>query len=368
MPRSVLLLCEYASLNGGERSILATLEAVRASDFEMVAAAPPSGPLADAFRARQVEVEPIAASDRGLTARRAALAEILHRRRPDLLHANSLAMGRLSGPVAHAAGIPSLAHLRDIVGLSRQARADLACHRRLLAVSGAVRAFHVAAGLPAAKTHALHNGVDLERFRPRPSTGYLHQELGLPRGAMLAASIGQIGLRKGHDVLVDAAGRLASDYPDLHWLLVGCRYSDKEESRRFEAAIHEAAVRLEGRFHFLGTRDDVPRLFNELTLLVHPARQEPLGRVLLEAAAAGVPVVATDVGGTREIFPPQRDCATLVAPDDPAALAGAVAETLADEARRLERVARARGWAEESFAIDRAAAGLVEHYRAVLAE
>ena len=97
-----------------------------------------------------------------------------------LLHANSLAMGRLSGPVAAELGLPSVSHLRDIIRLSSQAVADLNCHARLLAVSQATRDFHVAAGLAAEKLHVVYNGVDLEEFRPRSPTGYLHRELGLP--------------------------------------------------------------------------------------------------------------------------------------------------------------------------------------------
>jgi glycosyltransferase involved in cell wall biosynthesis len=365
--RTVLLVCEYASLNGGERSILATLDAVRRWGFALVATAPAQGPLADALAARAVELIPWdTGADRSLAQRRARLAEILRRRRVDLLHANSLAMGRLSGPVAHAVGVPSLSHLRDIVGLSRQALADLSSHRRLLAVSQAVREFHVAAGLSADRTHVLYNGVDLDVLQPRPANGYLHRELRLPPDALLAGTIGQIGLRKGHDVLVAAANRLAGRFPQLHWLLVGCRYSDKDESRRYEVELHRAAAPLGGKFHFLGVRDDVADLLHELTVLVHPARQEPLGRVLLEAAAAGTPVVATDVGGTGEIFPPETDSASLVPPDDPAALAEAVARLLADPARRVLCAARARRHAEQHFSLAVAAAGLVEHYRALL--
>src|SRR5208283_1505697 len=110
---------------------------------------------------------------------RRRLAEILLRQRGTLLHANSLAMGRLSGPVAAELSLPSLSHLRDIVSLSRQAVADLNCHARLLAVSAATRQFHVAQGLDAAKTCVLYNGIDLERFRPRAATGFLHRQLGL---------------------------------------------------------------------------------------------------------------------------------------------------------------------------------------------
>ena len=91
----------------------------------------------------------------------------------------------------------------------------------------------------------------------------------------------------------------------MHWLIVGERTSNKDESRNFESGLRSTAAQppLAGRVHFLGSIADVPRLMTECVLLVHAARQEPLGRVLLEAAASGLAVVATDVGGTREIFP-----------------------------------------------------------------
>jgi len=370
MPR-VLLLCEYPSLNGGERSMLATLDGLRAAGFWIAAAAPPEGPLAEALVTQGIDVIAFRTRDdrggrRPLPQLREELARLLARLRPDLLHANSLAMGRLSGPVAVGAELPSIAHLRDILRLSCQAVEDLNCHTRLLAVSQAVRQFHVGCGLDAAKTHVLYNGVELERSSPRPATGYLHRELGLAPQTALVGSIGQIGQRKGQDVLLRAAALLAHDLPSVHYLIVGQRWSDKAEAQQFEADLHAAAGHLAGRVHFLGVRNDVHCILSELTLLVHPARQEPLGRVLLEAAASGTPIVATDVGGTREIFPADCQAARLVPPDNPSALAGAMEELLGDQplCARLGLAARRR--AAEAFDATQAAAGLAEHYRQVL--
>jgi len=368
----LFLLCEYASLNGGEQSMLATLDGVRAAGFSLVVLAPRAGPLAQALQARGIEVIGFAPRDAAGRHRlqhrlREELAQRLRRRRPDLLHANSLSMGRLAGPVAADAKLPSLAHLRDIVKLSRQAIADLNCHRRLLAVSRAAREFHVVGGICPEKIHVLYNGVDLERFRPRARAGYLHRQLGLPPQAPLIGTIGQIGPRKGQDVLVQAATMLADKLPSVYYLVVGERFSAKAESRRFEAALHAAAGgALSGHLHFLGFRDDVDRLLSELTLLVHPARQEPLGRVLLEAAAAGVAIIATDVGGTAEIFPPGSQSARLVAPGNAAAMAAAIAELVENEPLRLRLAAAARRRAEEAFDVCHAVAGLVAHYRALL--
>lgn len=369
-PRLVLL-CEYATLNGGERSMLATLEGVCEAGFRPIVMAPPQGPLAETLRSRGIELQPFETRDpagnrRPVDRLRDELALRLRSLRPDLVHANSLAMGRLLGPVAAELRTPSVAHLRDILRLSGQAIADLNCHTRLLAVSDAVRRFHVAQGLTPERVHVLYNGVDVEKFRPRPRSGFLHRELGLAAEVPLLGTVGQISLRKGQDVLVRAARSAARHFA---MVIVGQRFSGKDESREFEAQLRRAAEgELAGRLYFLGLREDVDRILNELTLLVHPARQEPLGRVLLEAAAAGCPVLATDVGGTREIFPPQCQTARLVPADDPAALAAAIDELLGNQTRLAQIAEAARRHAEEAFDHRTATRRLLEQYQGVLAE
>lgn len=370
----VLLLCEYGSLNGGERSLLAVLEGVKAAGFRLTAAAPPTGPLAAAFAERDVPVVGLDLHDAqgrrlDLDICRERIRGVIQTVQPELLHANSLSMSRLSGPVAEQLGLPSLGHLRDIIRVPAAVIRDLNRHSRLVAVSQATRDWYLAAGLDAGRTHVLYNGVDLARFRPRPPTGYLHRELGLAPAARLVAFIGQLGMRKGLVALLAAAREVVSAAGDAHFVLVGQRYSQKEEALQYERQVHAAAelAPLAGHVHFLGVRGDVDQLLNEVALLVHPARQEPLGRVLLEAAAAGVPVVATDVGGTREIFPRTTDSACLVPPDEPAALAAAIGGLLmaADRRAALGRAARAR--AEQAFAAERAAESLARHYRELIA-
>lgn len=372
MPR-LLILCEYPTLLGGERSMLATLDTIAAAGIDVHVAGPGAGPLADALQANGVshvgwEVRGTDGQRSPLGELRETLHELLRDVRPDLLHANSLSTARVSGPVASEMGVRSIGHLRDIIRLSRQAVADLNCHDRLLAVSQATRDHHVAQGVDAARLSVVHNGVDLDAFRPRPATGYLHLELHLPALTRLIASIGQLGLRKATDVALAAAMQAAHGRPDVHWLVVGERTSDKQESRDFERLLHNIAAEppLAGRVHFLGTRGDVAPLMNEAVLLVHAARQEPLGRVLLEAAASGLPVVATDVGGTREIFPSDADGAVLVPADDRHALAETVTTVLDDDARRESLGRGGRRRAEAAFDVRYAATRLVEQYHQII--
>jgi glycosyltransferase involved in cell wall biosynthesis len=377
MPQ-LLIICEHPTLLGGERSMLSVIGAVEDAGFSVTIMAPPEGPLAEICTLMGLHLVPLLTRDfYGETLpqsnRREYLAAQLAHLQPDLVHANSLSMARLVGPVAKELGLKSLGHLRDIIKLSRQAIDDLACNTRLLAVSNATRDYHVTAGLPAEKTHVLYNGVDLYEFMPRKSGGELHCELHIPPEAVLIGAIGQLGLRKGQDTLMVAASLLAAELPHVHYLLVGRRWSDKEESIRFEMDLHEAARRI-GNVHFLSVRDDVTTILNELTILVHPARQEPLGRVLLEAAASGLPTVATDVGGTREIFgiAPDADLHTdqetalLVPPDNPDAMAAMIAMLMRDEELRTHLGRAARKRAEEAFDVRKAAMNLISHYREVM--
>lgn len=372
MPR-VLLLCEYPTLNGGEQSLLAVLPHLIAAGYRFDALAPAAGPLAAALAALDLNLLPLETHDQAGARHspadlRGQIAAAIAGVRPDLLHANSVSMGRLAGPVAADLLQPGITHLRDIVGLSDQAVADLNRNRRLIAVSRAARDHHVAQGIDVARTHVVYNGVDIDRFAPRPPTGWLHAELGLPADALLIGSIGQLVLRKGHDVLAAAALNLAARHPNAHYVLVGSRFSEKAEAHAHEAALREAFATgpLAVRGHFLGVRSDVAQILNELTMLVHPARQEPLGRVLLEAAAAGVAVVATDVGGTREIFP--DGAAQIVRPDDPQSLAAAIERLLVNEPARHKQSAMAAGQVRKEFSAARAADNLARHYAEVIAE
>jgi glycosyltransferase involved in cell wall biosynthesis len=149
----------------------------------------------------------------------------------------------------------------------------------------------------------------------------------------------------------------------------------------YERVLHDLATQssLQGHVHFLGVRNDVSEILNELTILLHTARQEPLGRVLLEAAASQVPVIATNVGGTGEIFAPlvhqQQPAAILI--DNPEAksdvdLAGEIANQtmllLKNPALRNELAQQALEVVSKCFAVEKSAEAIYSHYQACFPE
>ena len=313
--------------------MLAVLSQPPPSGWDVVLLAPPNGPLPAAARELGVEVVDWSIREDGHKPPPewavVSLREAADRVGADLLHANSLSLARLTGRLAREDDRPATGHLRDMMRLSGAARRDLSANRRLIAVSPAVQAYHEAEGVTGITV--VPNGIaPIERKRP---PGWLRAELGLPSDVPLIATVGQIGLRKGHDVASAALRFLmrSSDgrLPSFVWLVVGERFSQKAESVAYE---EQLGVGLGDAIRRLGWRDDVPELLAECTMLLHPARQEPFGRVLLEAREVGLPIVACDVGGNRFAAPG----ATLVPVDDAAAMAAAISEMLATPASTVD--------------------------------
>ncbi len=363
----IAILFEFGSLNGGENSMLAVIDSLQGRDIEFATFAPSRGPLTAALRARGVS--PIAFDVRDVKGQRRPRGIVAGIGRP--IARNGLRPGArqqlVDGPADRALAdelpIPATAHLRDIIKLSGAAMADLNRNARLVAVSHATRAFHMSQGLRAERVHTIYNGVETGRFQPRVSDGSLRRELGLSAEDFLVLTVGQIGLRKGQDVLADAAVRLSRGLPSARYLLAGQRFSEKAESRAFEERVLQTLESLgKGRLCVLGYRDDVPRLMNAADVLVHPAHQEPLGRVLLEAAASGLPIIATDVGGTAEILR-DGESALLIPPGDAEALADAMLRMASAPDLRTRLAANARRRIVANFSIAQAAENLHAFWR-----
>jgi glycosyltransferase involved in cell wall biosynthesis len=368
MPDSIRIavLFEYPSLNGGERSMLAVIDELRNrnSRFEFVALAPPAGPLAVALSERAVSILSFEQHQPNGTRKapnllRTELLSMIERVHPRVLHSNSLAMGRLTGSTANRISCSCSSHLRDIMRISKAAMADLNRNGRLAAVSRATREYHVSRGMDPRRVDVVYNGVDTSEFQPRLKSDCLIRELGLPANAFVVLTVGQIGLRKGLDVLAESAVDVCGRIRNLHFVIVGERHSVKAESIEFERGLDQR-IRQAGfgnRWHRLGRRTDVSRLMNAADLLVHTAHQEPLGRVLLEAASSGLPVIATNVGGTPEILE-HNFSAVLINAGDVSALSAAILQLYHDAAQRKTLAQHARQTIEESFTVELAANNL----------
>ncbi|MBB4636651.1 glycosyltransferase family 4 protein [Longimicrobium terrae] len=267
-----------------------------------------------------------------------------------------------TGPLA---GIPVIRteHLPYVITDDKQRgehAAVAARCARIICVSRAARDSYAAAGFPPRVLRVVHNGIARPR-PPRRSADEMRAELDLPADARILLTVARFTEQKGHAHLMDAVPAIMAAEPRARFVWVGdgpLRASMEESARRMGIS---DAVRI------TGSRDDVPELMGAAELCILPSLFEGLPLVALEAMAAGVPVIGTDVCGTAEAVREGRT-GRLVPAGDASALARAIGGALADPAAlaRWSRAGRAR--VRGRFTAERMAARTAIIYRAALAE
>jgi L-malate glycosyltransferase len=375
----ILYLSHTAEISGAEHSLLELLRWL--PDDVQPSAATPAGALARALArlgiptssitgtAGSLRLHPLhtpralgqlAASARQLR-RAVALREI------ELVHANSVRAGIILA-LARLPGVARVVHVRDCMppaAASRAAARLVAATADVVVANSHYTGEWFRANAPAARLAVVHNGVDLQRFDPqRVDRARARAALGpAPVGRLLLGVVAQLSPWKGQECAIDALAALARDGVDAHLLLIGSvkfrdpatRLDNESYVRRLRRRVE--AQRLDDRVSWLGERDDIPELLAALDVLLLPSWQEPFGRALLEAMALGVPVIATNVGGPREIVRDGKE-GLLLAPDRPGEWAAAIRALGDDEQRRARMGAAGRQRVAEAF-------GAATHARAV---
>jgi len=213
----------------------------------------------------------------------------------------------------------------------------------------AVRRWLVADGFRPERIVVIPNGVDLARFPPAAPRPGLRGELNLPPEAPVLAVLSRLTRLKGFEQFLEAAALVSARFPAARFMIVGDRSILRDGAvvgdAQYRAELQSLADRLGigDRLVFTGYRMDVPAVLAEVSVSVLPSLSEGLSNAVLESMAAGVPVVATRVGGTPEAV---EDGVTglLVPPRDPGALARAMCALLEnrDLAERIGRAGRER--------------------------
>ncbi|GGH10925.1 hypothetical protein GCM10007036_07730 [Alsobacter metallidurans] len=228
---------------------------------------------------------------------------------------------------------------------------------RLICVSQSSSESFGHAGVPVRLLHVIPNGVAPPR--PRRSREDTRQRLDLDPESPVLLTVGRFTPQKGHAALLAAAPAILSERPDARFLWVGAGPLVDDLRGEIDRRGLSDAILL------LGRRDDVPDLMAGADLLVSPSLFEGHPLVVLEAMAAGLPIVATDVPGTRDAV--DRATALLVPPDDPPGLARAALAALGDRRGAETRARAARDHWAERFDADRMAEDHLALYWATLA-
>jgi glycosyltransferase involved in cell wall biosynthesis len=230
---------------------------------------------------------------------------------------------------------------------------------RLIAVSEGVRVTHERIGVPAQRLVTVPNGI-VSRG-PGPGQAAARATLGLHPDQLVVMTVGRLMVQKGQRYLVAAMPALAERFPNLAVVIVGGGYLAGDLARQ------AAELGVAGLLHLSGHRTDARMLLDAADVFVLPSRQEGMPLAALEAMDAGLPVVATDVIGTAEVVA-HGLTGTLVPPQDPPALAEALAELLDDPDLRHRYARAGRRRYVEHFTARRMAEDTLRVYEDVLAE
>lgn len=286
----------------------------------------------------------------------------------DIIHAHVARDYTLASFAARRARRARLVITRHVLfPLSRVHRRALSNVSRVIAVSGAVaRSLRSQAIFDEGKIRVVANGVDLRRFEEaRASFEREEGERLTARRRLRVGIVGELSEVKGQEGFVRAAALLGEEFADsVEFIVVG---EDESRSGEYGARLRRLAdeLRLSESVRFLGRRENIAPLIASLDVLVSASRTEAFGMVLVEAAACGVPSVATATDGAREIVD-DGSTGLLVPIGDVRALASSIASLLKDKSLRRSLGARARESARARFGLERMAAETERVYEEAL--
>jgi glycosyltransferase involved in cell wall biosynthesis len=232
---------------------------------------------------------------------------------------------------------------------------------RVVAVSRTVKAALLLAGVARRKVRVIHNGVELRCDGEWRASRLGQDRLAEGGSKPIFANVGQFVPWKKQSAFLLAARHVASRFPEGRFWLVGADLFGRRPGYETELRKMAKTLGIHDQVRFLGWQDDMDAIWRQVTCLVHTADKEPFGRVIIEAMAHGVPVIAVGASGPAEVVENSRT-GLLVPPDDVEALAGAML-AVAGDSRLADRLARAAyDRVKTDFTAERTAASVERLY------
>jgi L-malate glycosyltransferase len=278
----------------------------------------------------------------------------LRRERIEVVVCNSPRLALSLGPATRAAGVPMFVFLQGEGAAQWLRVASLVLCRRMMLIASGLRSEFPESLLcvHGDKLRTLNTGFQFESLEVASERGrLLRQRWGVSRASVAIGLVGSISERKGADILAEAAPQILRAIPEAHFVLVGNVPPGNELFlRTLERRVRQLG--LESRWTTTGFQDDMAAAYGALDLCVLPSRAEGLPGVTIESMGYGVPCVATRVGGTADVIHEPR-YGRVVPPEDPQALASAVAELWRDEPSDGSLAGERSAWTRGAFSVER---------------
>jgi len=353
-PVRIAYCLDTMQIGGTELNAVRTAERMDPSRFEIsVISVQPDGPIADRYRAAGIPVhayrlKSLYAPDSLRQGVR--LMHWLRRERIEILHCHDLYANLFAAPWGRMAGVRAVITSRRWLDCPSNKLLEIANRlvyrvgHHVLANSPAVaKALENMDGVPPAKVITVSNFVGEGAFAPLSAATktQLRAEFGIPADALVVGCIARLHPVKDHATLLRAVSQLCGAWPQLHLMLVG----DGESRADLEGLATQLGI--SDRVHFTGFLPNEPNFHHVFDISVLTSVSEGFPNALVEAMAAGRPVVATAVGGNVDAVRPETGFLIPVAA--PAELAAAIERLLSDDSLRLRMGAAARDVAQREY-------------------
>lgn len=368
-PLRVLYVVGNADLGGAENHVLALVRGLDSNHYRVQVVCPRPGPLVKSLRRLGVRVHTVdivkaAPGDEYELSLPALweLASLVRRWHPDIVHSHLYPAHLHASLVAELQRVPAVlttAHTLVVrPGDSWLARLT---QSRTIAVSQAAKDLLVRGGVPRSRIRVIRNGIEPRYFRDESAAGReIRRQLGIRDGAPVIGTIARLSPEKGHRQLLHIARDVLGQRPEARFLIVG------DGPLKDELRTLAAGLGLTESVIFTGPRQDIPAVNHALDVFLLSSREEALPLAVVEAMAAGRPVVASAVGGVPEVV---LDGATgfLCPPADHAGFVRAILTLIDRPDLRLELGARGRERARRRFGLARMVQQTVGYYHASMA-
>jgi glycosyltransferase involved in cell wall biosynthesis len=358
------------------------LRAFAEAGMEVVGVSAP-GPFVPELESWGIRHEPLVHATRSAAVGQDILAlrdlwQLFRRLKPDIVHTHNPKPGVYGRVAARAAGVPGV--VNTVHGLyaspedpmARKAvvyaleRAASLCSGAELVQNPEDLQVLTRLGVPTTKLVLLGNGIDLQRFRPEANVEIrtkARNDLGVDGDAVVVGMVGRLVWGKGFRELFVAAERLRDTHPEVVFVVVGG--SDPEKGDAISPRELAEAQR-RGHIVFAGERDGMEHIYPAFDIFALPSYREGFPRSAMEAAASGLPVIATDIRGCRQAVTP-GETGLLVPLHDSAALVAALEELVAAPALRQSMGVAGRQKARAEFDDQAVVAKTMDAYERVLA-
>jgi glycosyltransferase involved in cell wall biosynthesis len=353
-----------SSFSGGEVQVFLLMEGLRRLGHRNILHCPPASRSQEECRRRGFDCVPVAMRNNLDLPAVWALRRSFKTAAIDIVHLHTGRATWLGGWAAYAAGFPAITTRRMDRKVKRNWRTKITYRtlvRRAVAISPGVAECLAAGGVRKEMTRLISSSVDPSRVQPSAERELIREALYVDPDTIMLLCVGSFYSRKGFDVLIHAIAILRARGPKPIVCIAG---SGPEQERLVQLV---AELQCGDQVKFLGTREAVANLFRACDVFVMPSRREGLGIACLEAMAAERPVIASRVGGLGDAVVHERT-GLLVPPEDPEALADAIARMIRDPELRARLGAAGPGRVAEGFLPEQMVTAYQDLYREVLAD